>query len=82
MKAGTATKLLLNRLTTSVMILLGHVQGNRMVDMQLTNNKLVERGSRMVAEATGLDMNTAKSMLLEHGSVRAAVQAHRDTRLD
>lgn len=82
MKAGTATKLLLNRLTTSVMILLGHVQGNRMVDMQLTNNKLVERGSRMVAEATGLDMNTAKFMLLEHGSVRAAVQAHRDTRLD
>ena len=82
MKAGTATKLLLNRLTTSVMILMGHVQGNRMVDMQLTNNKLVERGSRMVAEATGLEMNTAKSMLLEHGSVRAAVQAHRDTRLD
>ena len=79
MKAGTATKLLLNRLTTSVMILLGHVQGNRMVDMQLTNNKLVERGSRMVAEATGLDMNTAESLLLEHGSVRAAVQAHRDS---
>ena len=81
MKAGTATKLLLNRLTTSAMILLGHVQGNRMVDMQLTNKKLIERGSRMVAEATGLDMNTAESMLLNHGSVRAAVQAHRDNRL-
>ena len=81
MKAGTATKLLLNRLTTSVMILLGHVQGNRMVDMQLTNKKLIERGSRMVSEATGLDMNKAESMLLEHGSVRAAVQAHRDNRL-
>lgn len=81
MKAGTATKLLLNRLTTSVMILLGHVQGNRMVDMQLTNKKLIERGSRMVSEATGLDMNKAESMLLEHGSVRAAVQAHRHNRL-
>ena len=76
MKAGTATKLLLNRLTTAAMIQLGHVQGNRMVDMQLTNAKLVERGARMVAESTGVGLTTAKELLLQHGSVRAAVDAH------
>ena len=78
MKAGTATKLILNRLTTAAMIRLGHVQGNRMVDMQLSNAKLVERGSRMVADATGLNMDKARSLLLSHGSVRAAVTAHKD----
>jgi len=52
------------------------VQGNRMVDMQLTNAKLVQRGARMVAEATGLDVATAEELLLAHGSVRAAVEAH------
>jgi N-acetylmuramic acid 6-phosphate etherase len=76
MKAGTATKLLLNRLTTAAMIKLGHVQGNRMVDMQLTNAKLVQRGARMVAEATGLDLAEAQVKLEQHGSVRAAVDAH------
>lgn len=75
MKAGTATKLLLNRLTTATMIRLGHVQGNRMVDMQLTNQKLVERGARMVAEGTGLALTEAEASLLKHGSVRAAIQA-------
>ena len=53
MKAGTAQKLVLNMLSTSVMIKLGRVQGNKMVDMQLTNDKLIERGTRMIAEATG-----------------------------
>lgn len=76
MKAGTATKLILNRLTTATMIQLGHVQGNRMVDMQLTNAKLVQRGARMVSEATGLALAEAESMLKQHGSVRAAVEAH------
>ena len=76
MKAGTATKLILNRLTTATMIQLGHVQGNRMVDMQLTNAKLVQRGARMVSEATGLAFEEAESMLKQHGSVRAAVEAH------
>ena len=52
MKAGTAIKLILNRLTTATMIQLGHVRGNQMVDMQLTNAKLVQRGARMVSEAT------------------------------
>ncbi len=76
MKAGTATKLLLNRLTTAAMIQLGHVQGNRMVDMQLSNAKLVERGARMVAEATGLGLEEAQQHLEKHGSVRAAVDAY------
>lgn len=73
MKAGTATKLVLNTITTSVMIKLGKVEGNKMVDMQLTNNKLIDRGSRMVTEATGLDYQTAKEYLLKAGSVRKAV---------
>jgi N-acetylmuramic acid 6-phosphate etherase len=76
MKAGTATKLLLNRLTTAAMIQLGHVQGNRMVDMQLSNEKLVQRGARMVADATGLTVPHAQALLLDQGSVRAAINAH------
>ncbi|MFZ9778142.1 MAG: N-acetylmuramic acid 6-phosphate etherase, partial [Schleiferiaceae bacterium] len=73
MKSGTAQKLLLNMLTTTVMIRLGRVQGSRMVDMQLSNHKLVERGSRMVAEGTGLNETDARALLLEHGSVRRAI---------
>ena len=76
MKAGTATKLILNRLTTATMIQLGHVHGNRMVDMQLTNAKLMQRGARMVAEATGLGLVESEALLTSHGSVRAAVDAH------
>ena len=76
MKAGTATKIILNRLTTATMIQLGHVRGNRMIDMQLTNAKLVERGARMVAESTGLGLEDAEVQLKTHGSVRAAVDAH------
>ena len=77
MKAGTATKMVLNMLTTSVMIRLGHVQGNRMVDMQLTNLKLIERGTRMVMESTGLLYEEAKDLLLNRGSVRKAVDFFR-----
>ncbi len=77
MKAGTAQKLVLNMISTSVMIKLGRVQGNRMVDMQLSNDKLVDRGSKMVVEATGLDYNQAKELLLSEGSVRAAVEQHK-----
>ncbi len=77
MKAGTATKLILNMISTSVMILTGHVQGNKMVDMQLTNTKLVDRGTRMIMEKTGIDdYGKAKTLLLEKGSVRAAVNAY------
>ena len=76
MKAGTATKLILNMISTSVMIRLGHVKGSHMVDMQLTNKKLVDRGTRMIMEETGLtDYDKARALLLEYGSVRAAVES-------
>ncbi|MFN7707237.1 MAG: N-acetylmuramic acid 6-phosphate etherase [Sphingobacteriia bacterium] len=77
LKAGTAQKLVLNMLTTAVMIRLGHVQGNRMVDMKLSNEKLIDRGTRYVAEATSLPYAEAKHLLLLHGSVRAAIAAAR-----
>jgi N-acetylmuramic acid 6-phosphate etherase len=77
MKAGTATKMVLNMLTTSVMIRLGHVKDNKMIDMQLTNHKLIERGTRMVMEETGLNESDAKDLLLLAGSVRKAIEAHR-----
>ncbi len=73
MKAGTAQKLILNMISTSAMIRLGRVKGNKMVDMQLSNDKLVDRGTRMVKEALGLDYETAKKRLLKFGSVRKAV---------
>ncbi len=73
MKAGTAQKLILNMISTSVMVKLGRVKGNKMVDMQLNNNKLVDRGTRMVMEETGLSAEAAEALLKEHGSVRAAV---------
>ncbi len=73
MKSGTAQKLVLNMISTSVMILLGRVKGNRMVDMQLSNNKLIERGTRMIADTCGISHEKAKEVLLEQGSVRAAI---------
>mgnify|MGYP003715208345 CR=1 FL=1 len=75
MKAGTAQKLVLNMISTSVMVKLGRVRGNKMVDMQLNNNKLVDRGTRMIMQETGVDENQAAALLKEHGSVRAAVDA-------
>ena len=75
MKAGTAQKLMLNMISTSVMIKLGHVRGNKMVDMQLSNNKLLDRGSRMIIEQTGLAYSDARTYLLEYGSVRKAIEA-------
>ena len=75
MKAGTAQKLVLNMLSTSVMIQLGRVKGNRMVDMQLSNNKLINRGTLMVMTETGLDEESAADLLKKHGSVRKAVEA-------
>ena len=74
MKSGTATKLILNMVSTAVMIQLGHVKGNKMVDMQLTNKKLVDRGTRMIMGETGVeDYEYARSLLLEFGNVRDAV---------
>ena len=76
MKSGTAAKLILNMISTSVMIRLGRVKGNHMVDMQLTNKKLVDRGTRMIMEETGTDdYAAAKEMLLRYGNVRAAITA-------
>lgn len=73
MKSGTAQKLVLNMISTSLMIKLGRVKGNKMVDMQLSNNKLVERGTLMLMKNTGLkDKSLAKSILLKHNSVRKA----------
>ena len=77
MKSGTSAKLILNMISTAAMIRLGHVQGNKMVDMQLTNQKLVDRGTRMIMEGTGIkDYEKAKALLLEHGQVRAAIDAY------
>lgn len=76
MKAGTAQKLVLNMLSTTVMIQLGRVKGNKMVDMQLTNNKLVDRGTRMVMKETGLSEDAASELLKEFGSVRKAVEQY------
>lgn len=74
MKAGTAQKLMLNMLSTTVMIRLGRVEGNRMVHMQLTNDKLVARGTRMVAQSTGLSEAEARETLLRWGSVKKAIE--------
>lgn len=78
MKSGTAQKLVLNMISTSVMIKLGRVKGNKMVDMQLSNHKLVDRGTRMVMKNTGLeDYETAKALLLKYGSVRKATENYK-----
>jgi len=73
MKAGTAQKMILNMISTSTMIQLGKVKGNKMVDMQLSNEKLVNRGTQMIMDALHIDKNTANALLLEHGSVRNAI---------
>ena len=75
MKSGTAQKLILNMISTAVMIRLGRVKGNRMVDMQLSNNKLIDRGTRIVMEALNIDREKAAALLHEHGSVRRAIEA-------
>ena len=77
MKSGTAQKLILNMISTSLMIKLGHVKGNRMVDMQLSNNKLVDRGAKMIQQEISVDYNTALELLQEFGSVRAAVENYK-----
>jgi N-acetylmuramic acid 6-phosphate etherase len=77
MKAGTAQKMVLNMISTVLMIKLGHVVGNQMVDMQLSNNKLVERGTKMVSESLNIHIGQAREMLLKHGSVREAIENYR-----
>lgn len=77
MKSGTGQKMICNMITTTVMIQMGRVKGNKMVNMQLSNAKLVDRGTRMVVEELGLPYDEAKRLLLLHGSVKEAVDAYR-----
>ncbi len=77
MKSGTAQKLVLNMISTSVMIKLGRVKGNKMVDMQLSNQKLVGRGTRMIMEELGIGEEEAAALLIKHGNVREAIKAYR-----
>ena len=76
MKSGTSQKLVLNMISTSVMILIGRVEGNRMVNMQLTNSKLIERGTKMLMAKTGMqDPESARQLLLKYGSVKKAADS-------
>ncbi|MCF2659555.1 N-acetylmuramic acid 6-phosphate etherase [Parabacteroides distasonis] len=76
MKSGTAQKMILNMISTATMIQLGRVKGNRMVNMQLTNQKLVDRGTRMIMDELPLDYDAAQRLLLMYGSVKEAIQAY------
>ena len=78
LKAGTAQKLTLNMITTTIMIKLGRVKGNKMVNMQLTNAKLVVRGTRMLMEELGLEEEQSRKLLLEFGSVKKAIDGYRN----
>jgi N-acetylmuramic acid 6-phosphate etherase len=73
MKSGTGQKLILNMISTTLMIQLGRVTGNRMVNMQLTNHKLIERGTRMIMQTLGLDHDHARRILMMYGSVKRAI---------
>jgi N-acetylmuramic acid 6-phosphate etherase len=76
MKAGTAQKLVLNMISTTTMIRLGRVKGNKMVDMQLSNDKLVDRGVRMIMDEIPVSYEEASALLLKQGSVRKAVDSY------
>lgn len=75
MKSGTAQKLVLNMISTSLMIQLGHIKGNKMVDMQLSNDKLVDRGARMIQSGLACSYDEAKALLLQYGTVRKALES-------
>ncbi|RKN76887.1 N-acetylmuramic acid 6-phosphate etherase [Ulvibacterium marinum] len=74
MKSGTSQKLVLNMISTALMIKIGRVKGNKMVNMQLSNNKLVDRGTRYVSEGLGVDYDKAKELLEKYGSVKKALE--------
>ena len=80
MKAGTAQKLVLNMITTATMIQLGKIKGNKMVDMQLSNNKLVDRGEKMLMEELKISLEDAKKLLDKYQNVRFAIQIFKDDR--
>lgn len=75
MKSGTAQKLVLNMISTATMIKLGRVKGNKMVDMQLTNHKLIDRGERMIMQELRIDQREAERLLKKYGSVRKAIDS-------
>lgn len=77
MKSGTSQKLVLNMISTSLMIILGKVKGNKMVDMQLNNNKLFNRGAKMIEEELNIPIEEAKVLLNRHGSVRKAITQYK-----
>jgi len=77
LKAGTAQKMILNMITTTIMIKMGRVKGNRMVNMQLTNSKLVARGTRMLVDELKLEPAEARELLLKYGSVKKAIDGYR-----
>lgn len=76
LKAGTAQKMILNMITTSIMIKLGRVKGNKMVNMQLTNKKLIERGTQMIVDELNIPSDEARRLLLIHGSVKKAIESY------
>jgi len=78
LKAGTAQKMVLNMITTTVMIKLGRVKGNKMVNMQLTNKKLIERGTRMIVEELNIQREAARILLMQHGSVKKALEFYKE----
>ncbi|MFI0431358.1 N-acetylmuramic acid 6-phosphate etherase [Mariniflexile sp. HMF6888] len=78
MKAGTAQKLVLNMITTTTMIQLGHIKGNKMVDMQLSNNKLVDRGTKMIMTELNVSEEEAKALLNTHKNVRSAIKNYKN----
>ena len=73
MKSGTAQKLILNMITTTLMIQLGRVKGNRMVNMELTNEKLIIRGTKMIVDELGYSETKARRLLVLHGSVQKVI---------
>jgi N-acetylmuramic acid 6-phosphate etherase len=75
MKSGTAQKLVLNMISTTIMIKLGRVVGNKMVDMQLTNTKLVGRGAKMIMDELNVSLDEAEELLRKYGSIRKAIDA-------
>lgn len=77
LKAGTAQKMILNMITTSIMIKLGRVKGNKMVNMQLTNKKLIDRGIRMIVDELNIDTDEARRLLLLHGSVKKVFENYK-----
>jgi N-acetylmuramic acid 6-phosphate etherase len=77
LKAGTAQKMILNMITTTVMVKLGRVKGNKMVNMQLTNKKLIERGTRMIVEELNIQREAARILLMQHGSVKKALEFYK-----